>query len=791
MSGLRTSKYLLSVPERVLRSATALTAGLVRELGDVTIPSLVRRSRVYQALVDSTLRFLIEQVGQVEGTYASGDKLAEDFLLRRTAGNGLEIVGVLAFRASPVWVMAALADVSGAGKALLQEIAGELKREGMLAPDAEFENIEQILDGLERTSARLAEACNTPPLDVPALRQEWADIQREFKSIPAPNLPAASDVWTTWNELKTEAAAQQRSVFEVSSLLALDAVARIPENLLWLGKSAALATRKTGEVFAKSLLDHYSGALREIRRTGFVGFSVRQYRPYLRAAVLQFSPKRRSLTQRLLSKSFGLLVCSVVLAEASVAQTAKPAKAANRAVRRVSPAPAKRPSSAAILPSLPSAQALRAHVEFLASDTLQGRKTPSPGLDVAAEYIAAQFRRVGLQPGNVGSYFVEAPPTIEIVDKDVPLTVNLANVSGPLPAMSRSPFVKFVEFEELSRNQTQNRVIFTTPEGASFINDNRAVLAPRAIFAISSDRWAEEPGITYIWDEKLIRMFEFWPEGTTNARVTVRPAGLKNVIGLLPGNDPQLRDQCVLVSAHYDHIGTRDTGDDRIFNGANDNASGVAGMIEAGALLRDSKLRRTVVFAAFFGEEPGLLGSEFYGRAPACPIEKTAAQINLEQLGRTDDTKGARVGAVTITGNDFSELGGWLATAAAEVGGKVDPFNADAYFGRSDNVVLARAGVPAHTISVALQFPDYHGADDEADRLDYDNMALVTRMVAAGAMRVANDSDTPRWRLENSKAEIYRRRATLLSTPRAASVPTTGNSPASPKPRRPAPSGSH
>ncbi|HYP15307.1 MAG TPA: hypothetical protein VEQ63_15365, partial [Bryobacteraceae bacterium] len=96
------------MPERVLRSTAALTAGIVRELGDVALPGFVRKTRLYQTLVDSSLRFLIEQVGQVEGTYPSSEALAENFLLRRTAGNGLEMIGILAFRASPVWVLAAL-----------------------------------------------------------------------------------------------------------------------------------------------------------------------------------------------------------------------------------------------------------------------------------------------------------------------------------------------------------------------------------------------------------------------------------------------------------------------------------------------------------------------------------------------------------------------------------------------------------------------------------------------------------------------------------------------------------
>src|SRR5262245_49887344 len=118
------SPYLFSLPERAIRSMTALASGLVREVGEVTIPLAIRRGRLYQNLVEATLRFLIEQVGQVEGVFPGEEKLSEDFLVRRTAGNGIELIGILAFRASPVWVLAALADASGAGRHLIREITG-------------------------------------------------------------------------------------------------------------------------------------------------------------------------------------------------------------------------------------------------------------------------------------------------------------------------------------------------------------------------------------------------------------------------------------------------------------------------------------------------------------------------------------------------------------------------------------------------------------------------------------------------------------------------------------------
>src|SRR6202140_2615984 len=204
-------KYILSLPERVVRSAAALAGGLIRELGDVTVPATVRRTKSYQMMVDIALRFMIEQVGQVEGVYPSEGQLANNFLMRRTAGHGIELVGILAFRSSPVWIMAALADISGAGRQIVQEVADALKQEGLLAGDAKFENIDQLLDGLEQTAGRAADVFNAPPLDVAGLRQEWEAFRKSASKIPPRNLPSAELVRRHWDELKAEASRQDRS----------------------------------------------------------------------------------------------------------------------------------------------------------------------------------------------------------------------------------------------------------------------------------------------------------------------------------------------------------------------------------------------------------------------------------------------------------------------------------------------------------------------------------------------------------------------------------------------------
>jgi hypothetical protein len=301
----RWTPYLLSLPERTLRSATGLAGGLLRQIGEVTLPRAFRQSQLYQNLVEASLRFLIEQVGQVEGVYPSEEKLAEDFLVRRTAGNGIELIGILAFHASPVWVLAALADVSGAGKFLIREISTSLKQEGLLDPNTQFSTVNQMLDGLEGSAAKMASTINAPPLDVATLRKEWQSVQRDLAKIPPKNLPTLDSLRKLWAGVTEEASRQNRTPFQVSSLMAMSAITDLPQKAYWISASARLAVGKTGTVAAGILLDHYKETLVQIRKEGYLPYAVRQFRPYLYAAASQFSPRRESLTERLLKRRSG------------------------------------------------------------------------------------------------------------------------------------------------------------------------------------------------------------------------------------------------------------------------------------------------------------------------------------------------------------------------------------------------------------------------------------------------------------------------------------------------------
>ena len=295
-------RYILSLPERALRSLGALSGGLLHEIGEVALPPVIRRTTLYRAMVGVTLRFLIEQVGQVEGVYPSESGLAENFILRRTASHGLELLGFVAFRASPIWVLAALADVAGGSHRLMHEITDALKEEGLLDAEGGFETMEQVLVGLEKTSSHLALTLNMPPVNVAELRREWEMLKTDLQSIPPGRIPGLDRIERTWDDLRMTARTQNRTVFKISSLLAISTLAHVPANVLWLSRAARSAARRTSVVVGEAILDHYGEALKEIGNAGFGRYWQREFRPYLRAAAEHFSPDHSSFTERMLRK---------------------------------------------------------------------------------------------------------------------------------------------------------------------------------------------------------------------------------------------------------------------------------------------------------------------------------------------------------------------------------------------------------------------------------------------------------------------------------------------------------
>jgi hypothetical protein len=451
---------------------------------------------------------------------------------------------------------------------------------------------------------------------------------------------------------------------------------------------------------------------------------------------------------------------------------------------------------------------LRADVSFLASDALEGRATPSRGLDIAAEYLAAQFRRSGLEPAGDDGYFQSATyilvkPSAEGLD--LTLTIgerkfvpdkNSITVLQPGPLNLEDADAVVMPASE------QTAPVEVTPGGAKFpseryngkvvITDLRNMVLmsrsrPKFIIIINTPgdpllgganspspgfglREASAPApsmppIVFIADPALRSALRETNDAqvSVTARIpapTEESVKVRNVIGVLRGSDPRFKDTCVVVSAHYDHAGiSANTQGDNIFNGANDDASGAAGVIAIAKALatQASHPKRSIAFLEVFGEERGELGSRYYAHHPVFPIVKTIANINLEQIGRTDSSEGPRLLQFNLTGHDYTTLAAVFEKASQGTGVQVvkDAANTERYFGGSDNISFAEVGVPSTTISVTYQFPDYHAPGDEWPKLDYENMAKVVGAVASGVFRLADSNEVPRWNTENPRTARY------------------------------------
>jgi len=292
--------YVLSLPERTVRSLSAAGGGLLRGVSHLALPAQVREAALYRATAGIGLRFLIEQLGDVYNVYPRHDPLSRKFVRRYAVGGSIEIAAIATFFVSPVWVLAALGDVTRVGKTLFSQIGDALKAEGLLDRDAQFETMAQLLDGLERTSTHLALTVNMPPLDTPGLRREWEQFRENLASVPPGRLPSRADVERAWVNLQTVSRDLQRPVFSVSAAMGMSALSSVPSHLLWLSRSAAVAARTTGVVVGGAFLKHYAAAAKELTKTGFGAYWARHSRPYRLAVIRHFLPEKQSCTERLL-----------------------------------------------------------------------------------------------------------------------------------------------------------------------------------------------------------------------------------------------------------------------------------------------------------------------------------------------------------------------------------------------------------------------------------------------------------------------------------------------------------
>lgn len=214
-----------------------------------------------------------------------------------------------------------------------------------------------------------------------------------------------------------------------------------------------------------------------------------------------------------------------------------------------------------------------------------------------------------------------------------------------------------------------------------------------------------------------------------------------NVIGVLKGKTKP--NEIVVFSAHYDHLGMKTTGNDTIYNGANDDASGVTAVIALAKFFKETaNNERTLLFVAFTGEETGGFGAAYF--AKNCNPEQVVALFNIEMIG-TESKWGKNSGY--ITGFEKSDFGQILQQNLknTDFNFYLDPYPTEQLFYRSDNARLAAVGVPAHTISTSKMDsePNYHKLSDEVSTLDLSNMTSFIKAIALSAQTIISGKDTP------------------------------------------------
>lgn len=471
---------------------------------------------------------------------------------------------------------------------------------------------------------------------------------------------------------------------------------------------------------------------------------------------------------------------------------------------------------------------MEAHLRFLASDALQGRRTGEMGNDIAAAYLASQYATYGLQQVEGANGYYQPVPfeaitppdaaSIEINNETYQQGDNLLMMSGNIkPTKTKAVFANYgwVD-EEAGTNDyegldVEGKLVFVLPgtpggkdpltvfnsmskkrklakeQGAIGLIELYRLQFPWQFFlsyfnkeslnlADNMEAIKSSPNFVYGWINETDKETFNAMKNRKRTKVEVNSKGFSrrsvtsnNVIGRLEGTDPELEDEYLLLTAHFDHVGTGKNGgspytpEDSIFNGARDNAMGAAALLGALQALSEQPPERSVIFLAVTGEEIGLLGSQYYAEHPLVPMDQVIFNLNTDGAGYNDPSYVSIIG-FGRTGTDG------LVEAASNIFG-LDVFPNPApdqnLFDRSDNVSFAKMGVPALCFSPGLtEFDEeistyYHQAADNPETIDFDYLQKFCQALARTARLIANDEERPFWvegdKYEEAGKQLYER----------------------------------
>lgn len=431
-------------------------------------------------------------------------------------------------------------------------------------------------------------------------------------------------------------------------------------------------------------------------------------------------------------------------------------------------------------------------IRYLASDQLRGRGSATEDELSAARYIAAAFQKLGLEPAPGKDYIIPvklirkeflAPPQLKftINGKETVWTHGKQMISPRLTATEIKGKTVNLKAEAVSSaNIPEGSFVVVTdpiPDGksrqmlSSLLSSNASAVIIQASgrFARYWDRYVSQPATfpiraegeesegrhvpLIVVKEDEMQTLEKVPAGTEIAisgSTAEDDQETRNVVGILRGSDPTLKAQYVIFSAHMDHLGICAKTGDTICNGADDDASGTATVLELARIFTSGpRPKRSVVFTTFGSEELGLLGSRGMAAKPPIPLSDVVADIEFEQTALPEPKVGGK--EFWMTGSQLSDLRSLLVQHGSQLAD--DPFPENPFFRASDNYSFAEKGIVAHTIAGAAEFPDYHQPGDEAQKLNYNFMANSLQAVLPGLEWLANSDAKPRYEPGKNPAE--------------------------------------
>ena len=295
---LRLFNYSASLPERTLRSASALAGGIVRESANWLVPSAFRNSKSYSIFVQQMLTFAINDIGGVRKSLANSERHHQEVVLaRKTVGNLLDMTALATFHLSPLTVLAIFSDAAYGSKVYLEQLSNRLKEQGIISQQTTIDGAADLIKALEAASGKAVGMFDQPPISLQGLRKTIEDIQTSVNLVDATQLLPHAEIDQLWRQIELAAKEQNASLWDVSATISVVAL----NQLQAVGHGSIVGLEIVGDLFQQHIIQHYWDGLRAIERNGLIPTLSNASKPYLEAVWSNFTIDHKTWTEQLLS----------------------------------------------------------------------------------------------------------------------------------------------------------------------------------------------------------------------------------------------------------------------------------------------------------------------------------------------------------------------------------------------------------------------------------------------------------------------------------------------------------